>query len=64
MRLQKMCTPKIRKQQQITSEKKNAKPTIFANDSNNICGTSMRILTVNRPDKKKISRPFTAPTKL
>jgi len=63
MRLQKMCTPKIRKQQQITSTKKNAKPTLFTNDSNNICGTSMRIFTVNRPDKKKISRPFTAPTK-
>lgn len=62
MRLQKMCTPKIRKQQQITSTSKNAKP-LFTDDSNNICGTSMRIFTVNRPDKKKISRPFTAPTK-
>lgn len=59
-----MCTPKIRKQQKITSAKRNAKPTLFTDDSNNICGTSMRILTVNRPDKKKISRPFTAPTKL
>jgi len=59
-----MCTPKIRKQQQITSEKKIAKPTLFTDDSNSICGTSMRILTVNRPEKKKISRPFTAPIKL
>lgn len=53
MRLQKMCTPKIRKQQHITTTKKNAKPTLFTDDSNNICGTSMRIFTVNRPDKKK-----------
>eukprot|EP00102_Acyrthosiphon_pisum_P014853 XP_008185138.1 PREDICTED: dynein regulatory complex protein 1 isoform X2 [Acyrthosiphon pisum] len=64
VRLQKLCTPKIRKQQQMTSEKKNAKPTSFTDDSNNICGTSMRILTVNRPDKKKNIRPFTTPTKL
>jgi len=47
-----MCTPKIRKQQQM-STKKNAKPTLFTDNSNNICGTSMRIFTVNRPDKKK-----------
>ncbi|XP_026806274.1 dynein regulatory complex protein 1 [Rhopalosiphum maidis] len=62
VRLQKMCTPKIRKQQ-ITSTKINTKPTLFTDNSNNICGTSMHIFTVNRPDKKKISRPFTAPTK-
>ncbi|XP_025194962.1 dynein regulatory complex protein 1 [Melanaphis sacchari] len=63
VRVQKICTPKIRKQQQRTSAKKNSKPTLFADDSNKICGTSMHIFTVNRPDKKKISRPFTAPTK-
>lgn len=62
VRLQNICTPKIRKQQ-INSSKRNKTQTLFKEDSTNICGKSIRILTVNRPPKPKISRPFTAPTK-
>ncbi|VVC37015.1 Dynein regulatory complex protein 1, C-terminal [Cinara cedri] len=61
-RLQTICTPKIKKQQR-NPIKRNSKPVIFTDISTNICGTSMRILKLDRPEKKKINRPFTAPTK-
>lgn len=60
-KLHNICTPKIRKQN--SSKVNSTKPTKFASDSTNVCGTSIHIFTVDKPNKKIINRPFTAPTK-
>lgn len=47
----------------MNSSKINIKPKLFTDDSTNVRGTSLHIFKTDKPSKKILYRPFTAPTK-